>query len=99
MKKKSYSLDEIFELQRAKEEKRVEELVKNYNPDKKNFYANEKNKEKDIKFENDYLNKNYDKSGKKKSDLISIKERREKVLNGQIEKKLLKLLKVLLPKK
>ena len=51
MKKKRYTLDEYLKIQRAKEEKIVEELAKNYNPDKKSFYASEKNKIKDIKFE------------------------------------------------
>lgn len=99
MEKKRYSFDEFIKIQRAKEEKIVEGLVKNYNPDKKSFYASEKNKIKDIKFESNYLNKNYDERKNKRSDLISISERREKVLNGQIEKKLLKLLKASLPKK
>lgn len=97
MKKKSYSLNEIFELQRAKEEKHVEELVKNYNPDKKFFYASEKNKIEDIKFERNYLNKNYDERKNKRVDLISISERREKVLNGQIEKKAIETFKSFTP--
>ena len=97
MGKKRYSLDEFLKTQRAKEEKIVEELAKNYNPDKKNFYASEKNKIKDIKFERNYLNKNYDERKNKRSDLISISERREKVLNGQIEKKAIETFKSFTP--
>ena len=97
MKKKRYTLDEYLKIQRAKEEKIVEELAKNYNPDKKSFYASEKNKIKDIKFENNYLNKNYDKGNNKRGDLISISERREKVLNGQIEKKAVETFKSFTP--
>ena len=97
MKKKRYTLDEYLKIQRAKEEKIAEGLVKNYNPDKKSFYASEKNKIKDIKFESNYLNKNYDERKNKRSDLISISERREKVLNGQIEKKAIETFKSFTP--
>lgn len=82
---------------RAMREKYLEKLAANYTPDKRKFYASEKNAKKDITFEADYLEKNYDEFHHKKTDMDSIKERRKNVLNNSIEKKAVETFKSFTP--
>ena len=56
---------------RAMRERYLEKLAANYTPDKRKFYASEKNAKKDIAFEADYLEKNYDEFHHKKTDMDS----------------------------
>ena len=82
---------------RAMRERYLEKLAANYTPDKRKFYASEKNAKKDIAFEADYLEKNYDEFHHKKTDMDSIKERRKNVLNNSIEKKAVETFKSFTP--
>ena len=99
MANKKYSdlRNEILENRKKQEEIYAQRLAQNYSADKRSFYASEKNAKKDIEFEADYFESNYDKRHRKATDFDSLIERRRNVLNNKIEKKAIETFKSFTP--
>ena len=96
-KKNSDLTNEILENRRKQEEIYAQKLAQNYSTDKRPFYASEKNAKKDIEFEANYFESNYDERHRKATDFDSLIERRRNVLNNKIEKKAIETFKSFTP--
>ena len=96
-KKNSDLTNEILENRRKQEEIYAQKLAQNYSADKRPFYASEKNAKKDIEFEANYFESNYDERHRKATDFDSLIERRRNVLNNKIEKKAIETFKSFTP--
>jgi len=99
MANKKYSdlRNEILENRKKQEEIYAQRLAQNYSADKRPFYASEKNAKKDIEFEANYFESNYDERHRKATDFDSLIERRRNVLNNKIEKKAIETFKSFTP--
>lgn len=99
MANKKYSdlRNEILENRKKQEEIYAQRLAQNYSADKRPFYASEKNAKKDIEFEANYFESNYDERHRKATDFDSLTERRRNVLNNKIEKKAIETFKSFTP--